>query len=178
MSRKQHLKRARRGNKISRDSVFAPLGLVSGGPITPDMLDRLEEASFKLVESGVCPEVDVPTTHTFTKHSYVREGVMPAGSIIIGHHHLTHHHCVVLKGTMSILNPDRSVTKIVAPATFLAGPGRKVGFMHTDVVMQNIHDIEGLPTESIDALEECIYRRTEAFKRFALKKSEQKAIPV
>ena len=165
-------------------SPFSSLELYKHGRVTPELLDEFEAYCFDMIEKGMPGffEVEIPTTHHFTPHTYVREAVMPKGSLIIGHAHKDHHHCVVLKGRMSILNPDKSVTEIVAPATFLAGPGRKVGFMHTDVIMQNVHPTEHWPVELgklveaqvqfahpyhtfFDAIEDHIYNQTEAFKR-------------
>jgi hypothetical protein len=146
------------------------------GKITPEMLDALEERGFELVNQGVLNELDVPITHTFTKHSYVREGVMPAGALVIGHYHKEPHHCIVLSGHMTLLNSDRTTTDIVGPASFMAAPGRKVGYMHTDVVMQNIHPIKGWPAEcfsDVEAMEDYIYRRSPAFKRFKIEKARR-----
>lgn len=147
------------------------------GNITPEMLDELEATMFELIVRGhpAIYEVDIPTTHTFTKFSYVREGVMPAGSVIVGHFHKEPHHCVVLSGHMTVLNADRTTVDIIGPATFYAGPGRKIGYMHTDVVMQNIHPRGDWPQgteDDVEKVEEHIYKRTDAFKKYRAYKLE------
>lgn len=170
-------------DETSAVEAFKALPL-KAGDITSEMLDELEAWIFHNIHGGQVGfyEINIPTTHSFTRHTYVREAVMPKGSLIIGHYHKETHVCVVLKGRMSILNPDRSVTEIVAPAVFIGAPGRKVGLMHEDVLMQNIHSMEGWPenvigvfcrvflnnnytSEDVDLLEEYLYRRTDAYKK-------------
>lgn len=179
-------KRSRRELNLQskRAAVFDVLQISKEGQITPEMLDRLEARQLEMVESGALVGVDCPTTHTFTKYSYVREAVMPKGSLVIGHIHKEPHHCVVLAGRMLILNSDRTVTEIVAPATFLAGPGRKVGFMCEDTVMQNVHPTIGWPeelktAECINELEEHLYTMTPVCREHRRKQMEaSKAITI
>jgi hypothetical protein len=178
---RNRLKKKRRQRKESALVPFNSLPIPTKGNITPDMLDDLEAMFFSLIEKGTPGiwEIDVPVTHTFTNHTYIREGIMPKGALIIGHCHKEPHHCVVLKGRMSILNSDRTVTEIVAPCAFLAGPGRKIVFIHEDVLMQNIHPTEGWDQElftDVDKMEEGLYKRTDSYKRHRLKITEQKAI--
>jgi hypothetical protein len=149
--------------------------------VTPELLDQLEEEFFQSLAQGVpgIQEIDIPVTHTFTDHTYVREGIMPKGALVIGHYHREPHVCVVLKGSMSILNADRTETKVVAPFVFIAGPGRKVGYMHEDVLMQNIHSTQDWPEHlrhDVEAMEEHLYQRTAAFHQHRLRKQMSKEL--
>ena len=130
--------------------------------ITPEQLDRVEEL---LLESF--PQLDIPATHTFVDGLYIREATLPKGSLILGHHHTTEHWCVVLTGRMTIINPDRSVTEIIAPCAFAGGLGRKVAYIYEDLRMQNIHTVNW-HDKSRDPLmfEEFLYRKTDAFRKF------------
>lgn len=145
--------------------------------ITPELLDQLEAALFQMLETGTPGlfEVEIPVTHTFTQHAYIREGIIPAGLLIIGHAHRYAHHCTLLSGRMSLLNPDRSWTQVAGPASFVGQPGRKIGFMHTHVLMQNIHPSAGWENalfEDTDTLEEFLYIRSPAFKAHQLKAAQ------
>ena len=154
------------------------LRLTAGCAITTELLDQLEAALFELLRRGtpgLC-EVDIPVTHTFTQHAYIREGIIPAGLLILGHAHRHVHHCAILSGRMSLLNPDRTWTEVAGPASFVGQPGRKIGFMHTDVLMQNIHPSDGWEIalfEDPEKLEEFLYTRSPAFKRH----QQLKALP-
>jgi hypothetical protein len=125
--------------------------------ITPEMLDRLE------AELLAFPQIEVPIKHTFCNGLYIREGVLPAGGLILGHSHKEQHHCVVLSGKLLIFNFDRTVTEINGPASFIGEPGRKLGLSVTEVVMQNIHPTANWPADcfgDVVTMEEHLYAIT------------------
>lgn len=153
---------------VAAKAVDVSPGIVALKEIDPAQLDALEARMLEMVQSGLAQEIDIPVTHTFTPNTYVREGTMPAGALIIGHSHRAGHACIVLKGRMSLLNLDRTVTEIVAPCVFMGGVGRKVVFIHEDVLMQNIHETKDWPADmktDVDALEDFLYAKTEAWKK-------------
>ena len=145
-----------------------PEFLASDGPITPEMLDRLEVEMLKL------PQIDVDVTHHLQAGLYVREGILPAGGIYLGHFHREEHLCVVLSGRMLLIHFDRSQTEICGPQAFWGKPGRKLVIVTHDVLMQNIHSTADWPDEcfyDLDAREEWLYAITPAARAHRQKKS-------
>jgi hypothetical protein len=150
------------GEKAAKVRTFiSTIGPSGFAKITSDQLEQLEGLMLSL------PQVEVGITHTFLDGLYIRDGVMPAGSLVLGHHHVHEHFCVILCGRMSWLNADKSVNEIVGPCTFAAKPGRKLLYIHEDVRMQNIHATASWPKEcfgSIEKMEDFIYAKTETNK--------------
>jgi hypothetical protein len=97
------------------------------------------------------PQVDCPVVHRFGPNIYIREVTIPAGTLSIGHYQTTTHLNVMLKGRVIMVSEDGSKTELVAPQTFVTGPGRKIGYILEDMVWQNIYatnetDVEKLET--------------------------------
>jgi len=139
-------------------------------PITPEQFDQLER---RLLAQ---PQVETPVTHLFAGGLYVREAAIPAGSLALGHEHKSAHHCVVLKGKMSLLTPDGIVTEIVAPCAFTGQPGRKLVFVHEDVVMQNIYPTGDWPAEchrDIEAMENHLCHKSKFLRLGAVQQEQQ-----
>lgn len=85
------------------------------------------------------PQVQCPVIHRFGPGVYIREVMIPAGSLAIGHHQNFEHMNVMLKGRVTILNDDGTTSELVAPMIFAGKPGRKVGYIHEDMVWLNIY---------------------------------------
>lgn len=107
------------------------------------------------------PQSECQVVHLFGPGLYIREVSIPAGTYAIGHHQKFEHFNVLLKGRVTILNADGSVTELVAPMAFTGKPGRKVGYIHEDMVWQNIYpttetDIETLESMFIDKSKEFV----------------------
>jgi quercetin dioxygenase-like cupin family protein len=100
------------------------------------------------------PQVDVPIEHWFAHGLYVRQMRMPAGQAFVGKIHKSEHIVIIAQGSITLLT-DEGVVKLQAPATFVSKPGAKrVGFVHEDLVMLNVHhsfetDMEKLEQELI-----------------------------
>ena len=109
-----------------------------------EKIERLEGAMLQH------EQVECPVDHFFASGVYVRQMTAPAGTLIVGHEHKTEHVCVLLKGSMTIATPD-GVTRVSAPLTFIAKPGRKVALVHEDIVFQNIHATEERDLDKIEA---------------------------
>ena len=118
----------------SKDIETVTDGLVASfdKAFTESDVQRLEAAFLDL------PQADCPITHRFAPGIYIREVKMPAGSYVIGHHHKTPHLNIMLSGCLTILNEDGSKTELKAPQTFIANTGRKIAFIHEDVIWQNV----------------------------------------
>lgn len=133
---------------VVSDSVSARLGLA----FNESDVQKLEAAFLDM------PQADCPITHRFADGIYIREVRMPAGSYVIGHHHKTEHLNIMLTGHLTILNDDGTKTDLHAPQTFIAPAGRKIAYIHEDVIWQNVfatneRDVETLDTMFLDKSE-------------------------
>lgn len=107
-------------------------------PLSPDQ--RLAEL----------PQAEHETAHHFLPGIYVREMIMPAGSLVVGKCHTTHHGCYLLKGEMTVFAAGER-HDLVAPQIFEAKPGRKVILTRSDVVFQNLHVTQETDLDAIEA---------------------------
>ena len=111
--------------------------------ITEEKVQRLEKHFLKEKQA------DCPVTHHFGPNIYIREVRIPAGTFSIGHYQKTEHLNIMLAGRVTMVNEDGSHTELTAPQTFVAKPGRKIGYIHEDLIWQNVYatsetDIEKL----------------------------------
>lgn len=97
-------------------------------------------------------QVDCPVVHRFGPSIYIREVHIPAGTLSIGHAQKTTHLNVMLKGRVLMVNADGSKTELVAPQTFVAEPGRKIGYILEDMVWQNIYATDETDVEKLEAM--------------------------
>lgn len=132
------------------DNLVAPFELA----FTESDVQRLEAAFLDL------PQADCPITHRFASGIYIREVRMPAGSYVIGHHHKTDHLNIMLTGHLTILNEDGTKTDLHAPQTFIAPAGRKIAYIHEDVIWQNVFATE---ERDIEMLETMYLNKSEAW---------------
>lgn len=143
----------------------APIAeLMRGLPITPAMVEAAENASLQL------EQVSCPVVHRFGPGICVREVFMPAGTFAIGHHQRYEHINVFLQGRVTMIQDDGSTRELVAPMFFIGQPGRKVGYIHEDVVWLNIYATD---ETDVAKIEEHFVDRSAAWKAHA---SQQLAI--
>jgi hypothetical protein len=128
--------------------------------MTP-VLETRNESQVDLLEKKFLelPQAECTVIHRFGPGIYVRELRMKAGTFAIGHAQKYSHLNIVLSGIVVVHNDDGSTSTITAPATFVAPPGRKVGYVVEDVVWQNVYatdetDIEKLENMFVDRSEE------------------------
>ena len=77
---------------------------------------------------------------------------MPADTIIIGKRHKTEHFNILLKGRCILFNEDGTQQELIAPATFVSGPGvQKVLLIIEETVWQTVHVTANRDLESIEA---------------------------
>lgn len=96
-------------------------------------IDEIQNAMCKL------PQQECSVVHHFAPGLYIREVRIPADTIAIGHYQKFSHLNIFIKGIVSIVNADESITRLEAPMIFTGGPGRKVGYIHSDVVWLNVY---------------------------------------
>lgn len=97
------------------------------------------------------PQVACPVVHHFGPGIYMREVKIPAGAFAIGHHQNFEHVNILLSGRVTIRNEDGSFTELKAPLTFIGKPGRKIGFVHEDMVWLNVYATDETDVEKLEA---------------------------
>ncbi len=124
----------------------------------PEILSQLSPSAdrrinIEFVESELMKQeqLSCPVVHSFGPGIYTREVRLPAGGIAIGHHQNFEHVNLFLKGKVSMVNDDGSVTVLTAPMQFVGKPGRKIGFIHEDVVWLNIYATNETDVEKLEA---------------------------
>jgi hypothetical protein len=123
----------------------------------------LTEEKIQIVEEGFLQQeqVECPVVHRFGPGIYIREVTLPAGSFSIGHKQKTVHLNVMLTGKVTMVLENGSHKEVVAPQTFVAQPGRKIGYIHETVVWQNIYATD---ETDIEKLEEMFLEKSMTFK--------------
>lgn len=116
------------------------------------------EQGFLQQEQQECPVV-----HRFGPGIYIREVTIPGGTLSIGHYQKTTHLNIMLKGRVIMVNENGEKTELVAPQTFVSGPGRKVGLIVETMVWQNVY----ATTETdVEKLEELFLEKSQVWKDY------------
>ena len=107
-----------------------------------------------ILEAGLLniPQVGCDVIHRFGPGLYIREVFIPAGTFAIGHRQKTRHMNIMLKGRVTIVNDDGTTTELVAPHMFVGEPGRKCGYIHEDMVWQNIYATTETDVETLEKM--------------------------
>lgn len=95
-------------------------------------------------------QVNCPVIHRFGPNLYIREVFIPAGTFAIGHYQKFEHMNVMLKGRVSVIKDDGSVQELCAPMMFVSPPGRKVGYVHEDMVWLNIYSTSETDVDTLE----------------------------
>ena len=90
--------------------------------------------------------------HRFAPGLYARELTMPAGHVAIGHIHKTEHLNVMLKGRVTVLNPDGTTAELKAPLVFVGKAGQKIGFIHEETVWLNVFASDERDVEKLEGI--------------------------
>lgn len=114
-------------------------------------------------EMLVREQVSCPVIHHFSPGLYIREVNIPSGSFAIGHYQKKEHLNIFLKGRAEMMKDDGTTSELIAPMIFTGQPGKKMGYIHEDVVWLNVY-----PTEETDisVLEETYLDKSEEFQSF------------
>jgi hypothetical protein len=106
---------------------------------------------------------DCPVVHRFGPGIYIREVTIPGGTLSIGHYQKTTHLNIMLKGRVIMVNENGEKTELVAPQTFVSGPGRKIGLIVETMVWQNVY----ATTETdVEKLEELLLEKSQVWKDY------------
>lgn len=114
----------------------------------PMAIQNIEALERKLLD---LEQVPCPVIHRFGPGLYIREVAMPAGTFAVGHFQRFEHMNVMLKGRVTVLNEKGGTTELVAPMIFVGKPGQKVGYIHEDMVWQNIYATDETDVETLEA---------------------------
>lgn len=116
--------------------------------LTENYSKTLEAVESKMLDIN---QVECPVVHRFGPGIYIREVTIPADSFAIGHKQNFEHMNVFLKGRVTMLNEDGSTTELKAPMIFVGQPGRKIGYIHEDMVWLNIYATNETDIEKLEA---------------------------
>ena len=101
------------------------------------------------------PQVDLPLLHDFSKGVYLRQILMPKGSLVIGKTHKTEHLNIIMSGSASVLI-DGEVKFIKAPYVFNSGKGiKKILYVHEEMVWATVHVTEEIDMNKLEKLLVC-----------------------
>ncbi|MFA5630353.1 MAG: hypothetical protein WC997_02475 [Porticoccaceae bacterium] len=132
---------------LSRYGSF--LDAVKATLLHPRVIENIERVERELLKGE---QVECPVIHRFGPGIYIREITMPAGSFVIGARHKCAQLNIMLAGRVTVLNGDGTTRELVAPMTFTGGPGKKVGYIHEDVVWQNVYATDETDIETLENL--------------------------
>lgn len=114
-------------------------------------IDRLTEAMLEYEQA------DCPVTHRFGPGVYIRELAVKAGTCIVGRVHRGEHLNMLVKGRATVFTEDGTRMDIEGPSCFVAPPGRKMAYVHEDMVWQNIYatDCRDVGVLELELFEPC-----------------------
>ena len=95
-------------------------------------------------------QVECPVNHYFGPNIYIREIIIPAGTVIVGKYHKENHLCNMIEGQMVVVDDDGARKEFKAPCVFVAKKGRKIAYVLKTVRFQNIFST---PETDIEKLE-------------------------
>jgi hypothetical protein len=101
-------------------------------------------------EMSVLPQVDCPVQHFFGPSIYIREVVMPAGTVVVGKYHKEDHLCNMIEGRMIVVGEDGEQREVAAPSVFMAKKGRKTAYIIETVRFQNIFSTDETDVEKLE----------------------------
>jgi hypothetical protein len=101
-------------------------------------------------EMSALPQVDCPIQHFFGPSIYIREVIMPAGTVVVGKYHKEDHLCNMIEGRMVVVGEDGEQREVTAPAVFMAKKGRKTAYIIETVRFQNIFSTDETDVEKLE----------------------------
>lgn len=113
-------------------------------------LDRVE------LELSALPQVDCPVKHRFTPGLYIREILIPAGTMLTSVRHKVRHPFVITEGRIRVGSESEGWVEYVAPHHGITEAGtRRILHAVEDTVWTTYHvtdktDIEAIAAELID----------------------------
>lgn len=125
-------------------------------PSVPDRIARfpVTEMAVRSLEKELLalPQVECPVIHRFAPGLYIREVSIPAGTFSVGHRQKREHLNVMLKGSVTMLREDGTTELLQAPQMYTGKPGRKMGWIHEDMVWLNIYATNETDVEKLEEM--------------------------
>jgi hypothetical protein len=115
-------------------------------PITETDVQILEEGMLQL------PQAECSVVHKFGPGIYIREVTIPADTFSIGHRQTTAHMNIMLTGRVTMIREDGRREELMAPQTFVCGPGRKIGYIHETMIWQNVYATTETDVAKLEAM--------------------------
>jgi len=119
-----------------------------------EKLDQLEAEMHRL------PQQSCSVRHIFAPGMYIREVSIPGGTYVVTHKHREPHLNVFVQGSGTMIMCDGRHQPMKAPMTFVSQPGRKVGYVETDLVWLNVWATNETDIEKLEAM---FFDKTEEF---------------
>lgn len=98
------------------------------------------------------PQAPCNVRHRFAPGVYIREVTILADTFAIGHYQKREHFNVMLKGRVTVMRDDGTTETLEAPQSFIAPPGRKVGYVHEDMVWLNIYSTDETDIDKLESM--------------------------
>lgn len=98
------------------------------------------------------PQAECSVVHRFGPGIYIREVTIPADTFSIGHRQTTAHMNIMLAGRVTMIREDGRREELVAPQTFVCGPGRKIGYIHETMIWQNVYATSETDVAKLEAM--------------------------
>lgn len=115
-----------------------------------ELIQQTASGLLEMVSNGDIEPMECPVTHRFAPGMYLREILMPAGTVIIGKIHSTEHFNVVLTGRCTVITADE-IKEITAPYTFISKAGvQKTVVVHEDCQWQTLHVTDKTDIDEIE----------------------------
>jgi hypothetical protein len=115
---------------------------------------KITETKIQVLEAAFLQQeqVECSVVHRFGPNIYIREVTIPAGTLSIGHYQTTTHLNVMLTGRVTMIDENGGHTELIAPHTFVSGPGRKIGQIHEKMIWQNIYATNETDVEKLESM--------------------------
>lgn len=101
-------------------------------------------------EMSTLPQVNCPVQHFFGPNIYIREMVIPAGTVVVGKYHKEAHLCNMIQGRMILVDEEGQRYEVIAPVVFMAKKGRKTVYVTETVRFQNIFSTDETDVEKLE----------------------------
>ena len=130
---------------------------------TQNLSNVVNEHKIQIVEKEFLKEeqASCSVTHKFGPGIYIREVILPAGSMVVGHCHKQPHLNIMIAGRLALIGEDGKSTELIAPYTFTAPAGRKIAYVYETVLWHNVYATE---ETDLEKLEEMFFTKSDTFK--------------
>ena len=103
-------------------------------------IDEFRHAIDAALERGELAPVDTPLTHYHTADLYGRRIVVPAHSVFTTRVHKTDHIAIALRGRITIVNKDKTLTEVTAPDVLITRAGtQRIVYVHEECEWVTVH---------------------------------------